>query len=74
MLTFDQATEVWEHAFYSGGDVHVMARALAEKGKDAMLNYAECQGVIGMPGCPWNGESLEDQKWIGAENLKGAQA
>ena len=69
LLSWVQARDVSEHAFYSGGDMKVMALALAKKGKAAMLNYAECQGAIGMPGCPWNQLPADDQKWVGAENL-----
>ncbi|ULX53806.1 hypothetical protein A9P79_17825 [Cupriavidus taiwanensis] len=68
-LAWEDAVDVSEHAFYSGGDMQVMAIARA-KGKDAMLNYAEVQGCIGMQGCPWNEAAPDDQKWIGAENLR----
>ncbi|UBM12790.1 hypothetical protein [Cupriavidus metallidurans] len=69
-LTYAKAVNIIEHAYYSGGDLDVMVLAYLKKGESAMLNYAEVQGYMGMPGSPWNKMSTEDMKWCGAENLK----
>jgi len=62
--------DVAEHAFYAPANVFIMAQVRAGRGVHAMQNYAEVQSMIGMPGCPFEGEHPD---WIGAEQDGPAQ-
>lgn len=52
VLTYAKATELIEHAFYSGAKLEVLVQAYLQKGDAGMLNYAEAQSAFAMPSSP----------------------
>lgn len=63
-LSEADAREVAEHCFYSGADLTVAARVFAERGAEALYDYADTQNCYGMPGAPQMSE--EQLKWVGS--------
>lgn len=53
VLTYAEAVDVIEHAFYSGGDLATMVQAYVQKGRAGMENYAEVQSMFAMPSSPY---------------------
>ena len=64
VLKSKDARDVAEHAYYSGADVMIAARVRAERGQEALVDYADTQNMYSMPGAP---DIPEDQlKWVGS--------
>lgn len=64
LLRSVQAREVAEHSYYSGANLAVTAQVMAQRGAEAMHDYADTQNVYSMPGAPNIPE--EELKWIGS--------